>query len=51
MIGNKEIISLFGVASAQSLVEAALAIARDLTGSSYNVVSEIQVVHEYTMIP
>jgi len=47
----KDQITLFGVASAQSLIEAALLTARETAGSAFNVVSEIQVVHEYSLVP
>ena len=44
-------LTLFGVASAQSLVEAALVTARESAGAGFSVVSEIQVVHEYSLVP
>ena len=43
---SKEQISLFGVASAQSLIEAAVNAAKEKASASFTVVSEIQVVHE-----
>jgi len=46
-----EQITLFGVASAQSLIEAALVTARESAGAAFKVVSEIQVVHEYSLVP
>ena len=43
-------ITLYGVANAQSLIEAAVSSARELAGESA-VQSEIQIVHEYSVIP
>jgi cytidylate kinase len=43
-------VSLYGVANSQSLVEAALAAARETAGSA-SVTSEIQIVQEYSIMP
>ena len=43
-------VTLYGVANAQSLIEAALSYARELV-PDFSVQSEIQVVHEYTVMP
>ena len=48
---SKEQIVLYGVASSPSLVEAALSAIRDTVAAGFNVVSEIQVVHDYSLIP
>ncbi|MCL2833071.1 MAG: cytidylate kinase-like family protein [Treponema sp.] len=48
---SKDQIILYGVTSAPALTEAALASARDSAGAGFNVVSEIQVVHDYSMVP
>ena len=47
---SENCITLYGVANAQSLIEAAVSTARELAGSS-TVQSEIQVVHEYSVMP
>jgi cytidylate kinase len=47
---NNGTIALYGVANAQSLVEAAVAAARDIA-SVETVISEIQVVQEYSVMP
>ena len=44
-------ICLYGVASANPLIEAAVTAAREKAGADFNVRSEIQVVHEYTIMP
>jgi cytidylate kinase len=45
-----DIVSLYGVANSQTLVEAALTAARDAAGSA-SVTSEIQIVQEYSIMP
>jgi cytidylate kinase len=47
--GNQ--IFLYGVASSQSLVESAVSAAREVPAGSKTVVSEIQVVQEYSVMP
>ena len=49
VVVSKNEINLFGVASSQALVEAALEAARE-SASDYVVRSEIQVVHEYSLV-
>ena len=44
-------IRLYGVANSQVLAEAALATALEISGKTDSVLSEIQIVHEYSMIP
>ena len=48
---SKDQIVLYGVAAAPSLVEAALAAARETIGPEQSIVSEIQVVHDYSLVP
>jgi cytidylate kinase len=49
VLGNQ--ILLYGVANSQSLVEAAISAAREVPAGSKTVVSEIQVVQEYSVMP
>ena len=44
-------IRLYGVANSQVLAEAALATALEISGKTDSVMSEIQILHEYSMIP
>ena len=44
-------IRLYGVANSQVLAEAALATALEISGKTDSVLSEIQILHEYSMIP
>jgi cytidylate kinase len=47
---SDNVITLFGVANSQALVEAALNAAKEAAGSA-TLLSEIQVVHEYSIMP